>query len=247
MLKLINGEIYRLLHKKSMYIYFCSLAAGYLLISFIRSGGFHAESIVNDAFYFFNVLPAIAGGFLFSAIYTDDLNAKNLNTLVGFGMRKAKIVYVKFILTALFGAVIFALVPLLLYVVHAAFGWAATANSMKIVFAVSLKYFLTTVGFSTLAGIAAYGLQRSTFAMVLYILFAFNIVGGLLTVFLVSMVGANSASTITSLLMAGITDRILAGITSGGPLLIAIINYMIYIFIASTISVIAFSKKEMEF
>jgi len=76
MLRLINGEIYRLLHKKSMYIYFCSLAAGYFLIAFIRSGGLNAQSIVNDAFNFFNFLPAIAGGFLFSTIYTDDLTRK---------------------------------------------------------------------------------------------------------------------------------------------------------------------------
>jgi len=247
MLRLINGELYRLLHKKSMYIYFCSLAIGYLLISFIRSSGFNAESIVNDAFYFFNVLPAVAGGFLFSAIYTDDLNAKNLITLVGFGMSKTKIVLAKFVLTALFGAVIFAIVPLLLFVVHAAFGWTATGSAMITVFAVSFKYLLITLGYSALSGIAVYGLQRTTFAMVLYLLFAFNIIGGLITVFLVNMVSADTAYIITSRLMSGITDRILAGITSGGSLLLPVFDYIIYIAIAAAVSVIAFSKKEMEF
>jgi len=38
MFKLICGEIFRLLHKKSLYIYFGALAAGYFIIAFIRSG-----------------------------------------------------------------------------------------------------------------------------------------------------------------------------------------------------------------
>jgi len=247
MLRLIDGEIYRLLHKKSIYIYFFSLAVGYLLIAYIRSGGFTAESIITDAFNFFNVLPAAAGGFLFSAIYTDDLAAKNLIALVGSGMSKTKIVLAKFILTALFGAVIFVLAPLLLFVVHAAFGWTATTSAMVMVFAVSFKHLLVTLGYSALAGIAVYGLQRATFAMVLYILFAFNIVGGLITVFLVNMVGASSAAVIMSRLMAGITDRILAGMTGGGSLLSPVIDYIIYIAAAIVVSVIAFNKKEMEF
>jgi len=247
MIKLITGEMYRLLHKKSIYTYFCSLAAGYFLIAFIRSDGFNAQSIVNDAFNFFNFLPAIVGGFLFSSIYTDDLIAKNLITLVGFGMSKAKIVLAKIVLTALLGTVIFALAPLLLYVTHAAFGWTATASTMTMVYAVSFKYLLITIGYSALSGIVVYGLQRTTFAMVLYILFAFNIVGSLFKLFLVNMVGVGFASLITDRLMPGITDRIFAGIISGGPLALPVIEYIIYVAIVVMVSVIAFNKKEMEF
>ena len=247
MLKVLNGEIFRLLHKKSMYIYFCSLAVGYFLIAFIRSGGFNEQSILDDAMNFFNFLPALAGGYLFSAIYTDDLTAKNLITLVGFGMNKARIVLVKFILTALFGAVIYALAPLLLYVVHAVFGWTATAGTMTTVYAVSLKYLLTTLGYSVLSGIAVYGLQRTTFAMVLYILLAFNVIGGLVTVFLVNMLGANLATHITNRLLSGLTDRILTGLASGTSLTAPIIEYVIFIAIAAAVSIMAFNKKEMEF
>ena len=247
MLKLINGEIYRLLHKKRMYIYFCLLAVGYFLIAFIRSGGFNEQSIIGDAANFFSFLPALAGGYLFSAIYTDDLTAKNLITLVGFGTNKAKIILVKFILSALFGAVVYALAPLLLYVSHAAFGWTAAASTMATVYAVSFKYFLVTLGYSALSGIAVYGLQRTTFAMVLYILLAFNIIGSLVTVLLVNMIGIDFATIITNRLMSGLTDRILAGLVGSGSLTMPIIEYIIYVAIVATISVIAFNKKEMEF
>jgi hypothetical protein len=247
MLKLINGEIYRLLHKKSLYIYFAALAAGYFILAFIRSGGFNEQAIVNDAMNFFNFMPALAGGFLFAAIYTDDLSAKNLITLVGFGVSKAKIVLAKFVLMALFGAVVFALAPLWLFGVHAGLGWTAAASTLATVFAVSLKYFLVTLGYATVAGIAVYGLQRPTFAMVLYIILAFNIIGGLVRVFLANTLGDEAAYVIASHLLSGITDRIFAGVISDALLLAPYFEYIMYMAIAAALSVLAFHKKEMEF
>ena len=130
MLKLLRGELYRLIHKKSLYLYFGALAIGYFIISFVRSGEFGAESILSDAGNFLSMLPAFAGGFLFAAIYTDDLNSKNLTALVGFGISKAKIVTVKLILMALLGAVIFGAAPLWLFATHAVLGWTATAGTL---------------------------------------------------------------------------------------------------------------------
>jgi ABC-type transport system involved in multi-copper enzyme maturation permease subunit len=247
MLKLINGEIYRLLHKKSLYIYFLALGAGYFILAFIRSGGFNEQAIVNDAMNFFNFLPALAGGFLFAAIYTDDLSAKNLTTLVGFGVSKTKIVLAKFVLMALFGAVIFILSPLWLFAVHAVLGWTAAAGTLALVFAVSLKYFLTTLGYAILAGIAVYGWQRPTFAMVLYIILAFNIVGGLVRAFLANMVGDETAYAISSHLLSGITDRIFAGLIGNVPLAAPCLEYAVYAVVVAALSVLAFHKKEMEF
>jgi len=246
MLKLIRGEMYRLLHKRSMYIYFGALVVGYFLLAYIRSGGFNEESIIKDAFNFFNFLPALAGGFLFSAIYTDDLGSRNLITLVGYGIAKTKIVIVKLIVTTLFGAAVFGLSPLVLYCVHAALGWAATANTMAMVYAVSLKYLLMTLAFAALSGIVVYGLQRTTFAMVSYILLAFNVVSGLITVLVSNMLG-DVATVVLNRLVSGITDRILAGIMIGSSLIGPVIEYIIYVAIAATLSVLAFRKKEMEF
>jgi ABC-type transport system involved in multi-copper enzyme maturation permease subunit len=247
MRKLLNGEIYRLLHKKSLYIYFLALAGGYFVLAFIRSGGFDEEAIVRDAMNFFNFLPALAGGFLFAAVYTDDLSAKNLITLVGFGVSKTKIVLAKFVLMALFGAVVFVLSPLWLFVVHAMLGWTAAAGAMATVFAISLKYYLLSLGFAALAGIAVYGWQRPTFAMVLYIILAFNIIGGLVRVFLVNMLGDEAAYAIASHLLSGITDRIFAGVISDALLSAPYFEYIMYMAIAAALSVLAFHKKEMEF
>ena len=242
MLKYMRGEIYRLLHKKSMYLFFAALAVGYFLINYIRSGGFQADSIRDEALNLFNYLPVLAGGFLFSAIYTDDLNAKNLISLVGFGLGKAKLVISKFILMTLFSAVVFGLTPLFHCAVFRLFGWTATAETWALLYAVSIKFLLMTVAFSVLSGVVVYGLQRTTFAIVSYVLLAFGIVSGLLATALKSF-----APGLTKYLVAGISDKMLAGLLGGGSLALPVIEYILYVAIAAALSALAFYKKEMEF
>ena len=225
-----------------MYIFFAALAAGYLLITYIRSGGFNNESITGDAISIFNFLPVLAGGFLFAAIYTDDLNSKNLISLVGFGLSKVKIIISKFILITLFSAVIFGLVPLLHCGVYHLLGWAASADTWMVVYAASVKYFLTTVAFSVLSGVVVYGLQRTTFAIVTYILLAFNIVSGLIATGLKTF-----APGLTKILMSSISDKVMFNIISGGSLTVPVIECAVYVFIAAALSALAFYKKEMEF
>jgi len=271
MFSLIRGEIYRLLRKKSLYIYFGALAAGYFVLAFIRSNGFNEESIVNDALSLFSLLPALAGGFLFAAIYADDLNSKNLISLVGFGVNKATIVIVKLILAILFGTIIFGIIPLYHFAVYAIFGQTGTASITTMIYATSVKYLLTVIAYCALSGIVVYGLQRATFAIVSYILLAFGVVGSLVSVALNTF-----APSLVKHLISGITDRILIGMISGGSggsgisgisgisggsvgsggsggsgngglLIMPVIEYIVFVLIAVTLSIIAFHKKEMEF
>jgi hypothetical protein len=82
--------------------------------------------------------------------------------------------------------------------------------------------------------------------MVFYVLLSFNIIGGLISMFLNGMLGAE-AYMLTSRLASGITNRILAGILSGGPLIQPAVEYLVYVAIATAASVVAFHRKEMEF
>ena len=242
MLNYLRGELYRLLHKTSLYVYFGALLVGYLLIVYIRSGGFTAASVVNDAITFFNFLPALAGGFLFAAIYTDDLNSRNLTVLVGFGMGKARIVLTKLIVMILLCAVIFGLAPLIHCAAYAVFGWSAQMGDWQMVYAVSLKYLLMTLAFAILSAIVVYGTQRTTFSVVCYILLAFGVISGLMSVLLNTF-----APDLIAHLISGITDRIILGIISGGSLILPTIEYGVYTLVAIAFSVLAFHKKEMEF
>jgi len=242
MFKLLGSELYRLLHKKSMYVYFGALAAGYFIISFIRSGGFREESVVNDAMTMFSLLPALAGGFLFSAIYTDDLNSKKLISLVGYGVSKAVIVMTKFVLIALLGVIVFGLTPLYHCAIYTVLGQTITADMTAMIYAVSLKNLLAVVAYAALSGVVVYGLQRATFAIVTYLLLAFGVIGGLVSVALNTF-----APKLLEYLISGISDKILLGLLTNSPLITPFIEYVIYVLISLALSVVAFYRKEMEF
>lgn len=242
MLKLINGEIYRLLHKKSTYIYFGIVLAGYFLLAFMQSGGFNAESVVSDAGTYFNFLPALAGGFLFTAIYTDDLNAKNLITLVGYGLSKTKIILAKFILMALCCALFFGLMPLFHDACYLILGHGATARQLGTVYAISLQSALLTLAFATLSGIVVYGLQRTTFAVVAYILLAFSVINTLLTAILKLL-----KLHLQDHLVSGIATRVFVAVAGHGSIARPLIEYSAYIIVALVLSVLVFRRKEMEF
>ena len=246
MLKYLAGEIFRIAHKKSLYVYFASVAVFYLIISFVRSGGFGPQSAVSDAFLFFGYLPVIAGGFMFQAVYADDLNSKNLATLIGFSLGKVKIVTAKLALTVLFCAAVYSAAPLIICAAHAAFGHAAGTGGLRMIYSLSLKYLLATVGCSALAATAVYGTQKPTFAFVLYILLALNIIGGLVTLLVSGTLGAGAASFVAGRLFSGVTDRILEGVTGGQNPARAAVEYLAYVAVASAASIAAFMKKETE-
>lgn len=245
MIEFIKGEVYRLFHKKSFYIYFGSLIFAYILIALIRSGGFKESSVLSDAANFFWFFPPFVGGFLFSAIYTDDLNSKNLIALVGFGMGKAKIVLSKIVIIVLFGSIIFSILPLIHCAIYALFGWMTDGHTLFMIYTVSLKYLLMTIAFSTISGILVYGFQKTTFAIVLYVLLSVGTINILLEV--IADFLEHAAPNLVNHLMNGITDRIIAGMIERSPNTSAIIEYVVYILIALIVSIVAFNKKEMEF
>jgi len=242
MFKLIRGELYRVLHKKSLYMYFGILTLGYVLLAIMRSGGFNNNSVVGDASNLFYLTPALVGGFLFSAIYTDDLNSKNLITLIGYGLRKSNIVIVKMILTAFFVTVFFGLLPLFHSAIYIGFGYTVAASQLAAVYALSVKYLLTTLVYIGISSIVVYGSQRPTFSFVSYILLAFGVIGNLL-----AMAAHMMNLNISDYLISGITDQINVGMLGDGVPLLPIIEYAAYIIISSTLATIIFNKKEMEF
>jgi hypothetical protein len=247
MLRLLAGEGYRLLHKKSMYVYFLALGLGYFMLAFIRSGGFDENSLIKEALNFFMFLPPLVGGYLFAAIYTDDLASRNLITLVGFGIGKTKIVLAKLLLSVILCVLIFALVVLYLFGVFALLGWVASFSTMMRFVVVAVKYLLMSVAYCSLGAVVVYGFQRTTFAMVTYILLAFSIVSGFITVLANNLMGEQVALLFSDRLMPGLTDRIMAGMLGSIGLFGPLMEYGLYLLITVLITVIVFNKKEMEF
>jgi ABC-type transport system involved in multi-copper enzyme maturation permease subunit len=249
MFNLIRSEIYRVLHKRSFYIYFGTLAALYALFLIIRLGGMDdSDSVGEDAMHLFGFLPALAGGYLFATLFNDDLSSKTLSTLIGFGISKTKIVLSKLVLMAGFGAVIFGLVPLFMYIVYAVFGHVTTGESLAIAYANALSYLMAMLAFSAIAAIVVYGLQRTTFAIVIYILLALGQIDQLIVLAFSMQFLANLVPNIQDYLITGVTatvkSKLLFGVGNVGS---ALALYGCYVVAATGLAIAAFRKKELEF
>ncbi|GHV11190.1 hypothetical protein FACS1894219_01950 [Clostridia bacterium] len=248
MFNYIKGEIYRILHKKSMYIYYGIFAVLYFIIVFVFSKKVYTtESIINDAENYFTFLPVIVGGYFFAALYTDDLSSKNLTTLVGYGLSKLKIVLSKFLLMTFFSAVIIGLIPVLMAGIYAIFGVSPTAAVMGEIYIYALTALMKTVAFAALSGIVVYGIQRNTFAIVLYVALAFGIVSQLVSLLLNTAIVKGIAPGLDKYLMSGITIRLQVSLLLNEPDLWIFAEYAIYAAIALALSTLAFRKKELEF
>jgi ABC-type transport system involved in multi-copper enzyme maturation permease subunit len=242
MLRLIRADLYRLLHKKSLFLYFGGLAICYIAIAYIRSGGFDQQTVASDALTLFTLSPALIGGFLFTAVYTDDLNAKALITLVGSGLGKNRILLAKTILMATLGLLAFALLPVFHVAVYALLGIVANASQLAILYAAALNYLLLTLAYATFSSIVVYGLQRPVFAVLTYFLLAFGVV----QILLVAIINVLDLAVYEHLL-PGITSRIMTSLLIGSPPLWPVAEYAGYLVVALAICAVAFHKKEMEF
>ncbi|MDR0514171.1 MAG: hypothetical protein LBG81_03295 [Coriobacteriaceae bacterium] len=242
------GEAYRIIRKKSMYLYFGAFAFLYLLLVFMRAGTGNADTqILQDAEVLSSFFPAVVGGYLFAAIYTDDLNAKNLGTLIGFGMGKAKIVIAKLVLVLAFGALFFGLIPLFLWAANTLFGGSIPSSAWQVLYAWAAKSFLETLAFSAVSAIVVYGLQRATFGMVTYLLLALGIISQLMSALLNWDMISSVLPGLSQHLMSGISFRVMVGIVSESMPLEPLVEYLVYVAAAAALSVLAFRKKELEF
>jgi hypothetical protein len=148
---------------------------------------------------------------------------------------------------ALVSGLTFMLAVLWLYICHALLGWPTTAVTLQLVFYMALRYLLVTIGSAALASITVYSLQRPTFAMVFYILLSMNVIGGFANAFLRLAIGGKVAEAVASRLLFGVTERILIGLLGAGQLWQPAFEYLAYVVLSLTISLLIFNRKEIEF
>lgn len=247
MINYLRGEIYRVLHKKSLYIFLGALAVGYVLLALVKLSSSGDDKLMSDVKNLFFLLPVVVGGFLFATLYTDDLSSKNLIALIGFGIGKAKIVFSKLILMGLFSGIIFGVTPLFMSGLYTVLGYPSSATTLAIAYAWALKIFLTTLVFAAISAIIVYGLQRPTFGMVAYLVLTLGVVNQLLTLAFNLKMIRSLAPNLSDHLASNVLGKITDGILFGEPLAGPVIECLLYLAAAIVVSILAFRKKELEF
>lgn len=253
MINYIKADVYRLFHKKSLYIYYSALAILFLFITYMMSDILTAQNAVDYTAGILRFLPVLFGGFIFAAVYIDDLIAKSLPQILGFGINKTFILFSKIIISTLINILFLLLALLIICMSFMAFG-VKIDNIMDIMLKMLIRPVLLTTVYIAVASIAAFGTQNTAVAIIVYLFFSSGLVDFLLNELLRLEYIRMAASTdirhyflyTIEAIVYEIDDMIfLPNYYSFS--IIPVIQYIIFLIITLFLSVLAFDKKEIEF
>jgi len=238
MFNYIGAECYRIIRKKTVYIYLGVLIGCMLFGVYLASSNMSLQSIKPVAMVCFTLFGTAASAYLLSVVHGDDLRAKTLVSVIGFGNERAVIVGVKLFLLAIltiltYGAAMLGYVLLLF-----ALGFQLTASIIMGVFEVVLITALKGIAVSSIASVIAYAFQRTSLAIVVFVLvdvgFFAQIIGYLLTRFKLEELSKYSINAILNELMKAVRVE-------------TVLPYIIYLSLFTLIAMFAFKQKDLDF
>ncbi len=247
MLNYMSAELNRVKSNKGVLLYFLICFIAYSLLVFIRLSSLTSDSIASEAVSVFQFLfPLFVGTMLFSVVYNNDLTAKTLPQVVGFGLSRKTIVLAK--------SMVMVIVTLITYLLgfilfHALF-FLIGLNTMDIVvktFSILVNPFLIVIGYSLLASTVVYGTQRATMAIVTFIVFITSIVPQLIGAFLGTSLVQNIVGDLTPYLLSSVINNISQNLIAGQFDFMPWITLAVYLTLFTVTAIIVFNKKELEF
>lgn len=238
MFNYIKSEFYRILNKKSMYIFLGICMIGYIIITLMRIKEMTDASIIGEANFVFTFVSILGGGFMFATIYNDDLTAKTLIPLIGFGEKRIIIAISKIIITIILMSILLISALIAFYLIFTLIGFNVETNILKELY----PQFLLTIAYSIVASVLVYGTQKATISIVAFVLLSTGFISQLLLMLLESNLIKNLIGDVARFTIYPIVIKLVDKVN-----IQTIIPYLIYIIVIIVLSIITFKKKELEF
>lgn len=241
MIAYFKAEFYRIVSKKSLYVFFGVLMVLYIIITFVRAGYQTQDSIVSEADLIFTMLTIFGGTYIFSSVYNDDIHAKSMVSVLGAGMRKPGVAITKLILSILVNLLAFAMAFIVLCVIFSILGFPPTAGNLQQMLPIAGMNLLLVLGYSAIAGTVMYATRKTSISLAVFVLLASRFIAQIVSMllgldFIVSAVGDLSGYLLTAS----------AGIMTSNFTATALVTYLLYIAVFTALSLYAFHKKELD-
>nr|MCR5623851.1 hypothetical protein [Lachnospiraceae bacterium] len=174
----INADIRRVLRKKSYYL-LVSICLALLAIVAVIDILWKKDIFVSVSSYVCQLLfPFLLGIPVFLAVYGDDFKSRAMQTAIGFGLSRRKLILARYIEVILILIQSYVVVSLFTFL----FG-AITGSEMKEILKLIETYWYNAIQilcWMSLAMIIVYIMQNTTFALVIFIVLATGLVGTIL-------------------------------------------------------------------
>lgn len=242
MINYLKAEFYRIFSKKSMYIYFFILAALYGLMMFSRMSYLTSADALSEGSILMELLVFGGSSFIFSIVYNDDLSARSLASVIGYGQKKGMIILSKLLLAVIMNTFMYLAALLCFSGILFFIGAPVPASAVPELLLYMLQKLSITIAYQIIASIMVYGIQKPSFSIGFYLLLSTGFIGQLLSMLLQSGFITQIFGNLTGFMLSPIIRTMFDNVSPA-----TVLPYLAYLIIAAVLSVGVFYKKELEF
>lgn len=242
MINYLKADFYRLFKHKSFYIFNGIIALGFILLNyFILGSNGKVGQYIEITMQMLGFIPLITGMFVFNNIYNDNFSSNVVNGIIGSGVKRKNIVIYNFISTILFSFIIFLFYTLVFFAFGKIYGFSFSTTIIKDLLTKTMAYFLSVIGYVSMASIILYFSKKVIYGTTLYIFLASGIISMLVNLILSLKFVVSTFGVLGRYLFTSLINSIVGGNYKN------LVGIFIYITISIIISIIVFSKKDLEF
>lgn len=238
----LRGELYRILKKKSLYILLLVSAVGFFALNYmILPANATSDIYLQPTGMLLNFLPMIFGIYIYITVFNDDFNNNVINSSVGFGIKRYKLVIYKLILTFLLTLIIILVLTGVFFLVAMFFKITFELEDIKTLLLLTLKTMVSIIGYASISSILLFSTKKALYGIIAYILLSTGAVNMLANMILSSKHVIDLIGDRSNLLFTSLTDGIFT------LDYMSLIGIGIYFVVSVVVSIIMFRKVELEF
>ena len=249
MMNYLSADLRRVLHKQSFTGAVGAFAAFFLILVFIYfHPSFTAEMYTAKTTSFLSFFPLVTGVFVFLSVYADDFKCRSMQTAIGYGMPRGRLIPAKLLESAvlLLGAA--AVIGLLVLCTPVVLGLAPDAKQLLSLVLTLAAELLRALGYLALSAVPAFLSQDAAGGIIAYVLLSSKTVYIVLSMILGQELFVNTLGDMTKYLYTAQLYAVKAALAGGRPFALTLAAaLLIYILLPTVIAMIGFRKKELAF
>ncbi|WP_100065509.1 hypothetical protein [Miniphocaeibacter massiliensis] len=248
MFNYLKAEIYRIFKKRSFYILMILAAVSYIAINFIMNNdGYNAETLMMTTGVLVQLGTIILGIFIFTTVYNDDFNSKSMQAIIGYGIKRNKLVIFKIITTAIMSVIVFTLLSIIFFVNLKLLNMSLSSDNLRAIASLVTSNIVKILVISAIAGIFSFFYQKAVPGTIVFVL----AISQVLDMFLSTILGLNSVISLIGdrreLVLGSVLSNFEEIIYTGNIEIIPIAAIIIYFLGAILITMFTFKNRELEF
>jgi len=238
MFNYIKADFYRILSKKGLYrnllILFTLVVIGFLL----GKEEVSIQYLPNILTLVFTFCQLVVSVYLLITVYSDEFNSKTFPAAVGFGKSRSGIVLAKLLTNLVFTTVTLAALGVMIYGIITMFGIILTTDHIKMMTTMLAYQTLTGIGFSSVAIVIGFWLQKASAALSVFIMLSLGFFGSAIQFILYKL----NLKQWNDYLLENIVLKLVQDTTFE-----TVIPYVIFLALFTIISVSIFRQKDLDF